>query len=333
MLSDSPHSPGAAPPEADDEQPVPQAEDAGSEKADKSKREFLLFYSKKYYRVPPECVIVDYGRSVIVRDGKHAGELHECKSHPKWLSDGVHTRHIIKLKVEGRVGFYVTFQIEGEESDDVCVVRALHKSIAKKFYEMWQKEWSDEKRAKFAELVADEPLDESQMSPIAHHWKMVDAPAKVLYIRPPGKKKGDEADEAPTKKKAKLSGSKKPMVEEPPDADDDDEQSSAAQSTALVTMPQGGGTASSTGAANFFMQTPGTRARIHTPCIHTDAHPLCSQAWSRSTASCSTRWQPRTTRSARRYAARGAGESERRGRCLWTRGLCCGARTRSDRWR
>ena len=265
MSKQTPPSPGAAPPEADDEQP-PMADEGGSERGEPAKRDFLLFYSKKYYKVPSECVIVDYGKSVVVRDGKQAGELHECKSHPKWLSDGVHTRHLIKLKVGDRIGFYVTFKIEDEESDDLYIVRALHKSISKKFFEMWQKEWSDDKRAKFEELLRDEPSDESQMSPIALHWTMVDAPANVLYIRPPSKKKVDESEaEAPPAKKVKKAVAAKPRVEAAPDADEDDEDESAGRSTALVPVPSfpsvGAGGA---GSANFFMQTPGTRAH---PCV------------------------------------------------------------------
>ena len=308
MSKQTPPSPGAAPPEADDEQP-PMADEGGSERGEPAKRDFLLFYSKKYYKVPSECVIVDYGKSVVVRDGKHAGELHECKSHPKWLSDGVHTRHLIKLKVGDRIGFYVTFKIEDEESDDLYIVRALHKSISKKFFEMWQKEWSDDKRAKFEELLRDEPSDESQMSPIALHWTMVDAPANVLYIRPPSKKKADEAEpEAPPAKKAKKAFAAKPRVEAAPDADEDDEDESAGRSTALVPVPSfpsvGGGGA---GSANFFMQTPGTRAcgntltHSHTPCMHTEASSLFSQAWSRSRRAISSSLSPT---SARRYPTR-----------------------------
>jgi len=259
----NPPSPSMGPPDADDDAAgAAEAQPAPAESASDKKRDLLVFYAKKYYRVPAECVVVDAGKPVAVPDGLAAGRLHECKSHPQWISEGVHTRHIMKFKVTmngvTRTSFYVTFRIDGEDSNDPIVARALHKTIAKKFYDMWQKDWSDEKKEKFAELLADEPSDESQINPLQANWTMVADPGGVLYQRPPPKKKAEEEAAAPPPKKK---SSKKP-VEEPPDADDDDDQSSAAQSsTALVGMPRAHGAhgmgMAATGAANFFMQTPG----------------------------------------------------------------------------
>ena len=251
---------------SDSRAPSPCAPDADADDADDNEVEAqpvqrLLFYQKKFYRVPDDAVVIDNGRPLVVESGATAGKLHECKSHQAWLDAGVHTRHIIKLKLTDprgvlRNGFYVTFKIAGQDSDDVRIIRALHKTIAKRFFESWVLNWPEEKRLKYAELIKDEPSDDSQISPVACHWAVVRAPPNVLYIRPKNKPK----EEPPLQRTIfkKKASTKKP-TDDPPDAEDDDVQSSAAQSTALmVPAPQAQLAATAAAAGpSFFLQTPG----------------------------------------------------------------------------
>lgn len=245
---------------------MPAEEIAPSAKSTKyENREFLLFYQKKYYKVPTEHVVFDMGKPFPVESGEAAHKLHECKSHPTWITAGVHTRHFVKLKFELRgktqVGFYTTFKIADNESADIYIIRALHKTISKKFYDSWvapeeKGGWSTEKLSgKFKELVQDEPSDDAQISPVAAGYELASEPANVLYARAK-KVKAEAAASDPPAKKAKN----KPA---PPHAeDDDDDQSSAAQSSTAIVPAQsqpmmGMGGA---GSANFFMQTPGVHA-------------------------------------------------------------------------
>ena len=117
--------------------------------------------------MPPEHVVFDMGRPFPLESGEAAHKLHESKSHQAWLDAGVHTRHLIKLKAEAggkaQVGFYITFKIAETESADIYIIRNLHKTISKKFYDSWvapadKGGWSAEKlEGKFKELVNDEP--------------------------------------------------------------------------------------------------------------------------------------------------------------------------------
>lgn len=218
-------------------QPLDAEESRPKSSMDKPKRKFLLFFQKKYYEVDPSHVVFDMNKPFRVDSGEAAYKLHQCHSHATWFSSGVHSRHIIKLKFEldnkTVTGLYITFKIADEDSDDVCIIRALHKSIAKKFYESWVAEWSDEKRtnSKFKELIADEPPDESQISPDRARYKLAATPLKVLYERMKKLKIADDAPNAPAKKtKTKHAGKESA----PPEADEsaDDAQSSAAQSSA-----------------------------------------------------------------------------------------------------
>ena len=273
----NPPSPGAGPPDAEDDEvskasqrasPLPHDEGVAPSKVSKyENREFLLFYQKKFYKVPADHVVFDMGKPFGVETGEAAHKLHECKSHQTWLDAGVHTRHFVKLKFDLRgktqTGFYITFKVNDEESDDVYIIRALHKTISKKFYDQWtgpeeKGGWSQEKIAgKFKELVLDEPSDEAQISPVAAGYDVVSEPGNVLYTRP---KKVPPS--GPPAKKAKGAGGK---AQAPPQADDDDDdQSSAAQSTALVAVPPApamGGMPmppiAGSGGPSFFMQTPG----------------------------------------------------------------------------
>lgn len=232
-------------------------------------RDILLFFSKKYYRVPKEHIVFDMGKPFVAKSAEDAKKLHECKSHPAWVSAGVHSRHIVKLKLEldGKTlsGLYISYKIGDEESDDIYVIRALTKVIAKKFYDMWTMSpvekggWSEEKRSgdKWKELVADEPRDEAQISPERARYEVVPDPTNVLFARVKKLKITDAAPKA-ARKKSKAAP--------PADEDDDDAQSSAAQSSAqssalvpfrppaaaAVATPGAGG-----GGMTMFVNTPG----------------------------------------------------------------------------
>jgi len=285
----NPPSPGAAPPDAEDDEVAKASQNASQcasptpvedapPRRDVTKqtkyegREFVLFYQKKWYRVPPEHVVFDMGRPFPLESGEAAHKLHESKSHQAWLDAGVHTRHLIKLKAEAggkaQVGFYITFKIAESESADIYIIRNLHKTISKKFYDSWvapadKGGWSAEKlEGKFKELVNDEPSDEGQINPNFYRYEVIPEPTNVLYCRPKKEKAARKGWPEPVKgSKEHANKRAKASLPEPPEADEEDDQSSAAQSTALLPVQQpitgmsmmGG----SPGGMSFFMQTPG----------------------------------------------------------------------------
>jgi len=267
-MSSNPGSPGAPDPQSDAENDPPDADDEESSEPEHSGK-FLVFYQKKYYEVPEPCVLLDGGKALPVENGQAMGVLHECKSFPFWVKAGAEVSHMVLLKADvgggtTQRGVYVTFKSRGYgRSPDMHILRALHKSISKKYYAHFQAEFTDEEREKYAELIAHEPPEVKQISPVSCHWRELpkeEEPQNVLYRRKPGKKKEDEEDDddapvkGPAKKKAKVS----PSVD-PTDAHADDDQSSEPASTAIVPRFQGqvGAPAPSSGGFNFFAQTPG----------------------------------------------------------------------------
>jgi hypothetical protein len=258
-MSKAPRSPSAPPDEsehddapdadssgeADESLEVPAAEDPSPD-ADGSvgpmaNRKFWLAYGKDIFDLPRDEVVFDLGHPIVVASGEAAGEIVDSKSFKTWSEAGVkkslNTRNIIKIRARfangtTKVGFYVTFQIQGRETNDPLVLHSVHKTIAKKLYDKWKAEWSDVKKEKFAELLADEPSEEAQINPERAGWDRVARPDNMLYKRPKKDKKPPETT-APAAKKARVAA-----LKPAPDAgDDDDAQSSAAQSTALVVAP------------------------------------------------------------------------------------------------
>ena len=78
-MSSHPPSPGAAPPEADDDEMPPQVDEESEVEDAAVSRPYLLFYQKKYYEVPAEAVVYDLRRSLVVPSGEDAAQLHESK--------------------------------------------------------------------------------------------------------------------------------------------------------------------------------------------------------------------------------------------------------------
>lgn len=231
-------------------------------------RSFLVFYGKNYYKVPAEAVVFDSCDPFPVDSGLKANKLHECKSFTKWNDHDVHTRHFIKIKINDagvvRTGLYITFRINDQESDDPFVIRAVHKNIYAAYYEAWTKPhaeggWSDLKRKRLAELIADKPSDEAQINPRDAKWQIADAaPSRILYARPKKeKKKNDESANGAGDNPLSHKRTAADMLER-----DDDCQSSAAQSSTALAVhnappPAGGMPAMPGGAINFYATSPG----------------------------------------------------------------------------
>ena len=262
-----------APPDADEEETTPQL----------LPRKFLVFYQKKYYDVPESCVVFDGGVSLQVENGQAMGVLHECKSFGVWSKAAAGPQHMIVLEADvgGGVtqrGIYVTFKSnEGGDSPDTFILRALHKSIAKKYYSHFLDVWDEAMRTKYAEVIMREPPEVKQISPVSCHWRELskeEEPENVLYRRKPGKSK-DEDDEgtyggvlerqdAPNKKAKTAAGNG--LLEDRARAhDDDDDDASEPQSmqhaapvlpSAMPTGPVPSGIGGA-GAFNFFASTPG----------------------------------------------------------------------------
>ena len=267
-MSSNPGSPGAPEAQSETENDPPNADDEASEP--ESARKFLVFYQKKYYEVPESCVLTLGCRPLVVESGQAMGVLHECKSFPFWLKAGAGVEHMVVLEADvgggaTQRGIYVTFRARGcggvlARSDDSVILRALHKSIAKKYYAHFQAEFTEEERETHAALIAQEPPEVKQISPVSCHWRELpkaEEPRNVLYRRKPGKKKDDDDDEdapakGPAKKKAKVASESGP-----PEADDD--QDSEPHSMALVPRASAsmGAAASAPAGFNFFAQTPG----------------------------------------------------------------------------
>lgn len=275
----APPSPGA-PSEVDVEDEAPDAGAdgaAGSEETeatDSTKRRLLTFYAKNYYEINPEHVLVDKNNPYPMDSGLSMYQLHESKSFKVWDEDYVvRPGNIIKIVAGGQVGWYICFEQEGVGSSDHMVARAIHKQIAKRFYDQWHKDWKPERKARHAELLRDEPSDLAQINPLVVGWApLKETLGEILYERPKKEKK-DKSDGPLQGAIAKAGGKAKNKPAKMAVLDDDDDQSSAAASappatpsdTALVGFrqpPQQMGMSSS--APNIFLQTPGMPHCLHT---------------------------------------------------------------------
>ena len=172
-------------------------------------------------------------------------------------------------------GVYVTFKSSTEgKSADTRILRALHKSIAKKYYHHFQSTLEGKTREKYAEIIAQEPPDVKQISPISCHWRELakeEEPQNVLYRRKPGKSKDEDEEgdddgppgKQPLKKKPKTAsagssstatGLEASLIEQDGGEIDEDDGASEPQSMPRVpsVSPNGGA-----GGINFFASTPG----------------------------------------------------------------------------
>lgn len=252
--------------EEQDDQDDQDGSNVGSNRLVKKKRNLLIAFGRSVYEVPHEYVMFDLGRPLTVTSGLRMNEVHESKSYDNWkLAYKVRTRNFIKLKLEQggttRVVFYVTFKIEGTPSRDDVVIRSVHKNVARRFFDEWQRSWSPEKREAFAELLADMPSDESQIDPKAAKWLPVTLPKGSLLFQRPNPKKALKEDSKDLLASAicKKQTAKKGSTLQLPD--DDDDQSSTAQSAGLSGLasnifPRVGGGSNS---FNFYnSHAPGT---------------------------------------------------------------------------
>ena len=270
----SPGAPDALPSDAENDPPDADDEDAAASESESTEQTFLVFYQKKYYEVPDACVLLNDSKPLVVENGQAMGVLHECKSFPIWLKAGAGAQHMVLLEADvgggnTQRGVYVTFKARGHgRSADTYILRALHKSIAKKYYNHFQTELTEQDRETYAELIAQEPPDIKQISPVSCHWRELpkeEEPQNVLYRRKPGKKKEDDEDDEPSskgpaKKKAKVLPTNGP-------SDAEEEQDSEPQSTqSMAIVPRTPHTTHMTHApipppapngVNFFAQTPG----------------------------------------------------------------------------
>tara|TARA_B110000902_G_scaffold115340_1_gene135451 strand:- start:491 stop:1330 length:840 start_codon:yes stop_codon:yes gene_type:complete len=163
--------------------------DGSSGKKKLDNRNFVLAFGKEFYTVPRECVEFDAGRPVSTANGLEAFKLHDSKSFPLWTGANISERHMIKLVVtnggERQVGWYMTFKVGGHESDDVCILRAVHKTIAEKLYNMWTgKDVPAERKDKYSSLLSEKPSFVAQINPKNRWVELKEAPDNVLYSRP-----------------------------------------------------------------------------------------------------------------------------------------------------
>lgn len=308
MSLPSPSSP-CAHSEADED--VPQADDAeaddqeeidadaavsaqgGDDSADPTP--LLVSFAKGYFVINPKHIRFDQNAPYETSSGSSMFTLHDSKSFKMWSEKHViRPRHIIKVVAKGQCCWYIRFCVEGSPSDDRRIARAVHKQIAKRFFDLWNKEWPSERKEKYAELLRDEPSDMKQISPDRVGWKQVEAPEDifVLYERPKGKKK--ESDAPLQGEIVKVGGkASKNKLAKLPVVDDDDQSSAAAsaptatpEDTAIVGFRQPSAQMAMGSAPNIFLQTPGeplTHEHARTPRTPlTLPFGTISQAWSPS---------------------------------------------------
>lgn len=216
------------PSEANEEDPPVEMPPAATEeekifqsKKKYENREFILPFGKDFYAVPAECVEFDAGRAVTTSNGLEAFKLHDSKSFPMWKEAGISERHMIKLVVtngeERQVGWYMTFKIGGQETDDIVVLRSVHKTIAEKLHTLWTgKDVPEDRKKKYASLLDEKPSFTAQINPKNRWVELKDAPSNVLYMRP---------------KKESTKGSKRKREDE-----DDDVLSSATTNKGVLAL-------------------------------------------------------------------------------------------------
>lgn len=269
MSDTAPPSPGAPsdndePPDADDlaagaEGDAPKDGGPVGAPADEEQK-LLTFYAKNYYAINPDHLRFCQNQPYKMDNGLAMYQLHDSKSFKAWDEEYiVRPRNIIKIIAGGQCGWYVCFAKDGVDSNDRFVARAIHKQIAKRFFDQWNKEWTPARKEKYAELLRDEPSDLKQINPLVVGWEQVEAPSNILYERPKTVKK----DKSDGPSQAGKGSGKNPNLDV---LEDDDGQSSAAASappatpndTALVGYKRARddfpGPASG---PQFFLQTPG----------------------------------------------------------------------------
>lgn len=293
MSATAPGSPGAPHVEEDDDDEAPDAGEAaaapveegeeksggqgGEEGGPNTKRMLWLSYAKNYHLVNLNHVIIDQNKPFLVADGNQMFLLHESKSFKVWENEYcVRARNIIKVKAGGICCWYICFKVEGADSADSYVMRNIHKSIARRFFQQWHKDWPEERKQKYAELLRDEPSDTPQILPGSVGWGNAESSpggGKVLYKRPPKPPKAKEGAAAPLSGAiGKGAASHKKLAQAAAAAAaaadfDDDDQSSTAQSappptpveTSMVGFrPQQHQPAMMASAPQIFLHTPGT---------------------------------------------------------------------------
>lgn len=228
--SSEPPSPGVAPADGD-ELPDQKCKD----------RVLLIYYQKKHYLVPKEHVVFDKSTPFPVASGEAAHKLHECKSYNVWNNAGIRPHHFVKIKFELRgkmmIGFYITFRVVGAESDDYRILRAVNKTISKKYCESVLQD------DQFKELASDEPAEESQLSPVAMAYDVAPDPDTVLYERP--------------KKRPREPESAKASSVRPSDDDDAEASTSSLHTPPSYAPCPAAAPALPTTGMTLYMQTPG----------------------------------------------------------------------------
>ena len=168
------HAPAADPPEV-----APEAED--------EELPYYVMYQKKCYLVPEHCIKFNKKKPVKVESGEAMGEVHDSKAPKKWVDAGVSWRNFIVVEVEldgeTKQGIYVTFTTD-VESDDIAIMRPVHKAVIKSFMEEWDA-WSEEKKGKYPELANFALGEDAQISPVEQRWDQVKADLpESLYQKP-----------------------------------------------------------------------------------------------------------------------------------------------------
>lgn len=248
MTTSNPVSPG-----------IPPDADGGGAKEMQAKREFVVFYQKHYYKVPPSCVLAEFGKSTPVGNGLDMSRIYDCKSFSEWVKAGVKARHAVLIEADvggGQLqrGLYITFCVKNVESDDNVILRPLHKTIAQKFYDQWKKDAESappEKTAKFSKLLEEKPPDLKQISPVSCHWEEVtkeDEPHTLFERKKPEKQEKGEGGNPPSKKQKTGGGNAARFS-----ADEEDE---SIATSALVPCGGAAGGGQQQG-VNFFAATPG----------------------------------------------------------------------------
>lgn len=139
--------------------------------------EYFVFFSKAAYKVPASAIKFSKDRPIQVADAEAMAFI-DTKKKADWEAAGITPRNIIVLGDDSvspaQRSWYVTLQVGDEETFDPYILRQVPKDLVGKWRAEWPQEWTDDKKARYAELL-DFDMESPPISPKTLKWQSIAA--------------------------------------------------------------------------------------------------------------------------------------------------------------
>ena len=139
--------------------------------------EYFVFFAKSAYKVPASAIKFCKDRPIQVADAE-AMAFVDTKKKADWEAAGITPRNIIVLGDDSvspaQRSWYVTLQVGEEETFDPYILRQVPKDLVGKWRAEWPTEYSEEKKARYAELLEFD-MESPPISPKTLKWTQIAA--------------------------------------------------------------------------------------------------------------------------------------------------------------